>query len=178
MHISITFEFDLDLTVIDRQVYSILDWLGDVGGLGEALFFICGGVLMITQFGQFDLMLIKSLYLVKKRNKPLDEADLNDNMDDDANTDNRRSKHKNLARRQSIIEQSEPVQDVSAIRLCIRSRCNCIMKMICLGRPNRAERILKQAKQRLAEETDIVEMIKTIRESRMLIQCLVGPSLH
>ena len=40
MHISITFEFDLDLIVIDRQVYSILDWLGDVGGLNQGLLLI------------------------------------------------------------------------------------------------------------------------------------------
>ena len=91
MHISITFEFDLDLIVIDRQVYSILDWLGDVGGLGEALFLLCGGILMISQFGQFDLMLIKSLYHVKKRNKPFDtNFNFNSDNDDDGNTDSRR----------------------------------------------------------------------------------------
>ena len=47
VHLQITFEFDLDLTVIDRQVYSILDLLGDIGGLGEALFFIGGALLLL-----------------------------------------------------------------------------------------------------------------------------------
>ena len=47
VHIQITIEFDLDLTVIDRQVYSVLDWLGDTGGLGEALFFLGGALLVI-----------------------------------------------------------------------------------------------------------------------------------
>ena len=51
VHIQITIELDLDLTVIDRQVYSVLDWLGDTGGLGEALFFIGGAFLLILQYG-------------------------------------------------------------------------------------------------------------------------------
>ena len=40
VHVAVTFELDLDLTVIDRQVYSILDWLGDIGGLAEALVYV------------------------------------------------------------------------------------------------------------------------------------------
>ena len=47
VHIQVTFEFDLDLIVIDRQVYSFLDWLGDIGGLGEACFFIGGAFVII-----------------------------------------------------------------------------------------------------------------------------------
>ena len=29
------------------------------------MFFLCGGILAITQYGQFDLMLVQSLYRVK-----------------------------------------------------------------------------------------------------------------
>ena len=32
VHIAITFEFDLNLYRIDRDTYSLLDWLGDIGG--------------------------------------------------------------------------------------------------------------------------------------------------
>ena len=32
VHLQLSYELNLDLTVIDRQVYSILDWLGDIGG--------------------------------------------------------------------------------------------------------------------------------------------------
>ena len=46
-----TFEKDLDLTVIDRQVYSVLDWLGDVGGLAEALMYIGTFILAVLHFG-------------------------------------------------------------------------------------------------------------------------------
>ena len=40
MQMQVTFEFDLTLYRIDRDVYSLLDWVGDVGGLNEGLFII------------------------------------------------------------------------------------------------------------------------------------------
>lgn len=58
VHISITFEVDLDLTVIDRQVYNLLDWIGDVGGLGEGCFFISFTLLGVIHFGGVDNMII------------------------------------------------------------------------------------------------------------------------
>ena len=67
VHIQLAYELNLDLTVIDRQVYSILDWLGDIGGLGEALFFIGGGILGILRYGQLDQMLVSALYQVKAK---------------------------------------------------------------------------------------------------------------
>ena len=61
----VTFEFDLDLTVINRQVYSVLDWLGDTGGLGEALFFIGSAVLFILNHAQFDSLMVRNLYRIR-----------------------------------------------------------------------------------------------------------------
>ena len=37
---SVSFEFNKDLRQINRQTYSFLDWLGDCGGLLDALHFI------------------------------------------------------------------------------------------------------------------------------------------
>jgi len=62
VHISVTFELNLDKTVIDRQVYSILDWLGDVGGLLEALHLLTIPVLIILQFNQLNSMLVSALF--------------------------------------------------------------------------------------------------------------------
>ena len=45
---------DLDLQVIDRQVYNVLDWVGDIGGLGEGLFFLSISMLSIIHFGALD----------------------------------------------------------------------------------------------------------------------------
>ena len=37
---SIEVNFNKDINQINRQTYSLLDWLGDAGGLLDALFFI------------------------------------------------------------------------------------------------------------------------------------------
>ena len=66
VHISITFEMDLDLHVIRRQVYNILDWIGDVGGLGEGCFFISITLLGVIHFGALDNMIISELFRVSK----------------------------------------------------------------------------------------------------------------
>ena len=64
MHISITYEMDLNLSVIDRQVYNFIDWISDIGGLGEACFFISFTLLGIIHFGGVDNMIIHELFRV------------------------------------------------------------------------------------------------------------------
>ena len=66
VHISVTIEVDLDLHVIERQVYNILDWIGDVGGLGEGCFFISYTILGIIHFGALDNMIISELFHIDK----------------------------------------------------------------------------------------------------------------
>ena len=60
---------DLDLTVIEREVYNILDWIGDIGGLGEACFFISFSLLGIIHFGGVDNMIIQELFRISPQNK-------------------------------------------------------------------------------------------------------------
>ena len=48
VHLSVSFEFDLTLYRVDRDVYSILDWVGDVGGLNEGLYLILSVILAIS----------------------------------------------------------------------------------------------------------------------------------
>ncbi len=50
VHLSISYEFNLNLHRVDREVYNLLDWLGDVGGLRDALFMIGTFVLLIHVF--------------------------------------------------------------------------------------------------------------------------------
>lgn len=50
---SVSFELGKDLRQINRQTYSLLDWLGDVGGLLEALFAI--GDFIIGPFASYAL---------------------------------------------------------------------------------------------------------------------------
>ena len=55
----VTWEFDMTLYRIDRDVYSILDWIGDVGGLSEGLVIGLGAVLTIFNFNKFEHYLIE-----------------------------------------------------------------------------------------------------------------------
>ena len=62
VHIQVTFEFDLNLYLIDRSVYSFLDWIGDVGGLNEGLFLCFKLIIVLSQFYDLEHLLIEYLY--------------------------------------------------------------------------------------------------------------------
>ena len=61
----VTWEFDLTLYRVDRDVYSILDWIGDVGGLSEGLVIGLGAVLAFLNFKHFEHFLIEQLFWEK-----------------------------------------------------------------------------------------------------------------
>ena len=69
VHISITFERELNLKAIDRQVYNLLDLIGDIGGLGEGLFFMTFTLLSVIHFGALDNQIIQELFRVTKSRK-------------------------------------------------------------------------------------------------------------
>ena len=58
----VTYEFDLDLYRVDRDVYSILDWIGDVGGLREGLFILFSIIFGFLNFNKFEHFMIEHLY--------------------------------------------------------------------------------------------------------------------
>lgn len=62
VHMQVTYEFDLNLYRIDRDVYSLLDWIGDVGGLNEGLGIMLTLILSIVNFNNFEHYLVKHLY--------------------------------------------------------------------------------------------------------------------
>lgn len=47
---------------IDRDVYSVLGWIGDVGGLNEGLVIMISITLSILNFSKFDHFLVEYLY--------------------------------------------------------------------------------------------------------------------
>ena len=58
----ITWEFDLNLYRIDRDVYGVLDWIGDLGGFFEGLLVI--GLLLSSWYQySFDNYLIEHLFV-------------------------------------------------------------------------------------------------------------------
>ena len=53
VHTAVVFEFDLNLYRIDREAYNMLDWLGDIGGLKEALTIILTFVFAVFNYHTF-----------------------------------------------------------------------------------------------------------------------------
>ena len=62
VHLSISYEMDLNLHVAERTVYTFLDWLGDVGGLMGILFDFGGLIVMCLVGNALSYMLIKEVF--------------------------------------------------------------------------------------------------------------------
>ena len=131
VHVQVTFELDLNLTVVDRAVYSFLDWLGDVGGLGEALFYMGTFIFAIFSYGQFDQMMIGALYRAKKRKDDSDkpktdrQSDKSQGAHDDSSCkgivlhDDEHPPSHELTERGGK-EQSDPITQASSLRILCR----------------------------------------------------------
>lgn len=62
VHLSISYELDLNKNVFDRAVYTFLDWLGDVGGLMGILFDIGTLVLMFIVGNALSYTLVSEVF--------------------------------------------------------------------------------------------------------------------
>ena len=129
-----TFEFDLSLYRIDRDVYSILDWIGDIGGLSEGLVIFFSGLIALMSFNNFDHHMIEYLYQ-RREFKESEEATPFANK-------------KTRLCRQKCNETN-----------CCNNFSFC--KKLC--RLSREERLFKKARDRMYEELDIVAFLKKIR---------------
>ena len=65
VQVMISWEFDLTLYRVDRDVYSVLDWIGDIGGLMEGFIVILSATFALTNFKKFEHFLIEQLYMNK-----------------------------------------------------------------------------------------------------------------
>ncbi len=59
VHMQVTFEFNLNQGRIDRAVYSVLDWIGDIGGLREGLMLILAFIFGMFKFHPFEHFMIE-----------------------------------------------------------------------------------------------------------------------
>ena len=67
-HMIVSYEFDLNKMRIDRDVYNLLSWLGDIGGLEVALILILGYVNSLFNHDAFEDYLVSKLFRPSKRN--------------------------------------------------------------------------------------------------------------
>ena len=143
VHLQVSYEFDLTLHRIDRDVYSILDWIGDVGGLNEGLFLFFSVILAYFQYFDFENFLVDRLFRqYQPRNWATEKYHKYEKRD---GTEFKRGQQNFNEKETSWISQ----------------RCNTHCKCWC--RLNRQERLYGKARNRLYEEIDIVNFIKKIR---------------
>ena len=69
-----TFEFDLDLTVIQRIGYTIPDLLSDIGGMEALILSLFNIILGFWNYNNFDNHLISKFFKLKDKNKEEDGA--------------------------------------------------------------------------------------------------------
>ena len=59
-----TFELSRDLRLIKREVYSIMDWLGNIGGLTGSLYGLFGAAVMVFEYQSMFTELTRDAYLI------------------------------------------------------------------------------------------------------------------
>ena len=64
---SVFLELSMDQTVIERQTYSLLEWLGDCGGLYDALKIISGAILAPLSSLALNTELLTQIFRMTKR---------------------------------------------------------------------------------------------------------------
>ena len=62
IQMAITFEFDRTLYEMERTAYNVLDWIGDIGGLLEALLVFFAGFIALAQPKTFENFMVQKLF--------------------------------------------------------------------------------------------------------------------
>ena len=171
VQIQVAFEFNLDLIVIDRQVYSFLDWLGDIGGLGEACFFIGGAMVMIFNKDQFNSLLVSAMFRVKNTNGEVVEIENLDESDRQSQTEKYRKATTFIKATQfKDVGKGQQIAKISSTRLLLQL---CFPKFLCLKK-TRNDKLYQKGKKRLTKELDVVEFLKLTRECKAFIKTFVS----
>ena len=149
----VTFEFDLNQYRIDRDVYSVLDWIGDVGGLNEGLTILLGAILIFISFNPFEHYLIENLYKAEPER------------------DGRRGRHESDlvvyegGQKQGYVNLSDWNTWLVRQKLEDLFGCCFFYKLSCCKcmRLSRMERLFSRARDKHDKEVDIVRFLKKVR---------------
>lgn len=158
--VSIEINFNLDQMMWTRQTYSLLDWLGDLGGLYDALLHICA--VFISPVSAFTLhtTLLTSFFRFKEKTT--------DKYDDDGKSS--QTLAQNLSNKQFLTEQLR--RDFQVNRR-IPAQNWCINKInICNRSKSRHYRMLiKKSQSRIAKEMDLQ---KFLQRQRVTMTAVIG----
>ena len=73
--VSVTIEVDLNLTVIERKIYTLFDLLSEIGGLSQILAIIVTAIVACWNYNSFDNMMVTNLFKAQKSRDKSKDSD-------------------------------------------------------------------------------------------------------
>ena len=150
----VTFELDQNFVVTDRQVYSVLDWLGDIGGLETALMLILGYMNSFVNYEAFEDFLVSKLFRPSKNH----------------------SSHAMFSMGFSTGIRSEILNPKK--NGCLMKRWHKVKVLICrnTSKSDRRQRLFTRGRRELQHELDALTLLKYVRGLEKLIDIKIKPT--
>ena len=148
VHLVVSYEFDLSRRKIDREVYNLFDWLGDLGGLKTALLLILGYVNSLVNYETFEDFLVSKLFRPSNKN---------------FNTKMFRTFGNSTGVRGEILNPKK--------NGCLKKRWHKIKLLFCKRfiKSDRRIRLFKKGRKELQHETDALTLLKYVRGLHKMI---------
>ena len=168
---SITFERDLDLHKIDREVYSLLDFCSDIGGLFEALRLLFYLIIGLTNFFSFENFMVSALYKKRVGSRRLERA-----VNRTSETSNKTMGAFSDAETVYLAETENLNPKVTG---AYRQICLLLTKQFCRKCPcitrSKEERYFEIGRRKFDKEIDIVRLLRAFREHKAIVRYLIKP---
>ena len=152
----ITFEMDLNLKVVARDGYTILDWISDIGGIQGILISALAIIIGYWNYNFFDNFMVSNLYRIQRSSKP-----------------DRHGKKGPKAWQQ---KQDKEKGDKMTISFCSGIRdaiCDMVPECMQCCRHGRNETGLQMGRDKLAQETNIIKIVQSRRYLNAAIKLLL-----
>ena len=73
---------DLDLTIYNRKVYTLIDWFSDIGGLTSSCLVILKIMMLLIKYRDVEWYLVSKLYTAKELLVDIEsDSDMDDHSD-------------------------------------------------------------------------------------------------
>ena len=144
---SFTIEFDLDLKVVQRNLYTILDLLSDIGGFTTIFLKGLSVLIAIWNFNNYEYHFLTNFFK-KKALKTTANNKVHASLDS--------------------IENFEP-KHICNIQEYLLHMMPCLRKLSCC-RYNSKQAALEKARQALNKEVNIIEIIKLLRYLKLAMK--------
>ena len=171
---SISYEMSLDLLRSEREVYSLFDWVGDLGGLHDGLHLVILGILAVTNYNFYSSYMISQLFTITK--KPSSDNTVNkakSKLMQSLSKQSLKTFHKEV---NATIDHTKVVSLKMLIFACIPRRmkhrlndCRCT----CLRRDHKY-RVFEEGVKQYEEEIDIVKHLRMQRWLNVAVKKLMS----